>query len=164
MARRIDFRRVKLHRPYKIAELADLLGVHKKTIGRWIAGGLPAMGAKRSRLVHGEDLRAFMNARKPIKQRGKPGDIWCLSCRGFKRPALNMAEYSPRTMLRGMLSGICPDCGRMIYRATTLAKLQQDCGGLDVAYPKAEQRLSDTPSAISNVLFERIDKHDETQR
>ena len=101
MARRFDCRRVKIHRTYKIAELAALLGVHKKTIGRWIAAGLPAMGAKRSRLVHGEDLRAFMNARKPIKQRRQPGDIWCLGCRGFKRPALNMAEYSPRTMLRG---------------------------------------------------------------
>jgi hypothetical protein len=75
-----------------------------------------------------------------------------------------MAEYQPRTILRGMLSGICPDCGRMIYRATTLAKLQQDCGGLDVTYAKAEQRLSDTPSAISNVHFERICEHDHAQR
>ena len=32
-----------------------------------------------------------------------------------------MAEYSPRTILRGMLSAICPDCGHLIYRATTLA-------------------------------------------
>lgn len=163
MARRIYFRRVKIHRSYKIAELAALLGVHKKTIGRWIAAGLPAMGAKRSRLIHGEDLRAFMNARKPIKQRGERSDIWCLGCRAFKRPALNMAEYSPRTVLRGMLSGICPDCGRMIYRATTLARLQQDCGGLDVAYPKAEQRLGDTLPALSNVPLERIKKHDQAQ-
>jgi hypothetical protein len=155
MARRFDCRRVKIHRSYKIAELAGLLRVHKKTIVRWIAAGLPVMGAKRSRLIHGEDLRAFMNARKPIKQRGKPGDIWCLGCRAFKRPALDMAEYTPLTVLRGMLSGICPDCGRMIYRATTLAKLQHDCGALDVAYPKAERRLNDTTSAISNVSFER---------
>ena len=129
MARRSNGRRVKIHRSYKIDELAALLGVHKKTIGRWIAAGLPAMGAKRSRLIHGEDVRAFMNARKSIKQRRKPGDIWCLGCRGFKRPALNMAEYRPRTLLRGMLSGICPDCERMIYCATTLVKIQQDCGG-----------------------------------
>jgi excisionase family DNA binding protein len=163
MARRFNYRRVKIHRAYKIAELADLLGVHKKTVGRWIAAGLRAMGARRSRLVHGEDFHSFMNARKPIKQCGKPGDIWCLGCHDFKRPALNMAEYSPRTILRGMLSAICPDCGRMIYRATTLAKLQQDCGGLDIVYPKAERRLNDTSSAISNVHFERINEHDQTQ-
>jgi Helix-turn-helix domain len=164
MTRRFNYRRVKLHRAYKIAELADLLEVHKKTVSRWIAAGLRAMGAKRSRLIHGEDFREFVNARKPIKRRGKAGDIWCLGCRDFKRPALNMAEYSPRTILRGMLSAICPDCGRMIYRATTLAKLEQDCGGLDVAYARAEQRINDTSSAISNVHFERITENEQTQR
>ena len=40
MARRFNYRRVKIHRAYKIAELADLLEVHKKTVGRWIAAGL----------------------------------------------------------------------------------------------------------------------------
>ena len=58
-----------------------------------------------------------------------------------------MTDYHPRTALRGSLSGICPDCGRMIYRATTLAKLSQIRGGLDVAFPKAEQRLDDSASA-----------------
>lgn len=140
MARRFYTRRVKIHRSYKTADLARLLGVHKKTVDRWIAAGLPVMGAKRSRLVHGEDFRAFTNSRKPTKQKGRSGDIWCVGCRAFKRPALNMAEYAARTALRGMLSGICPDCNRMIYRATTIAKLQRDCGGLDVAYPQAEQR------------------------
>ncbi len=164
MARRFNYRRVKLHRAYKIAELADLLEVHKKTVGRWIAAGFGTIGAKRSRLIHGEDFRAFVNARKPIKRRGNPGDIWCLGCRDFKRPALNMAEYSPRTILRGMLSAICPDCGHLIYRATTLAKLQQDCGGLDVAYARVEQRLNDTSSTISNVHFERITENEQTQR
>jgi hypothetical protein len=62
-----------------------------------------------------------------------------------------MADYLPRTALRGLLSGICPDCGRMIYRATTLAKLHQINGALDVAFPKAEQRLDDLSAPLSNV-------------
>jgi integrase len=79
-----------------------------------------------------------------------------------------MAEYRPRTPLRGMLSGICPDCGRMMYRATTLAKLQHDRGGLDVAYPKAEQRLDDTPSpsplSTSNGSTNMIKRNAENER
>jgi hypothetical protein len=63
-----------------------------------------------------------------------------------------------------MLSAICPDCGHLICRATTLAKLQQDSGGLDVAYARVEQRLNDTSSTISNVHFERITENEQTQR
>ena len=69
-----------------------------------------------------------MKAREPIKQRCQPGEFYCLGCRASKRPALDMADYHPRTPLRGLLSGICPGCGRMIYRATTLAKLEPNQG------------------------------------
>ena len=36
----------------------------------------------------------------------------------------------------------------MIYRAATLAKLDQIRGELDVAFPKAQQRLDDSASAL----------------
>jgi hypothetical protein len=38
----------------------------------------------------------------------------------------------------------------MIYRAVSLAKVNQVSGGLDVAYLKGEQRLIDTSAARSN--------------
>jgi len=60
MARRFNYRRVKIHRNYSIAELAARVGAHRQTVVRWIAAGLPITGAKRSRLVHGADFRAFM--------------------------------------------------------------------------------------------------------
>jgi hypothetical protein len=94
-----------------------------------------------------------MKAREPIKQRCQPGEFYCLGCRAPKRPALDMADYCPRTALRGLLSGICPSCGRMIYRAATLAKLDQVTGGLDVTLPTAEQRLDDSASALLNADF-----------
>jgi hypothetical protein len=150
MARRFDCRRVKLHRSYTISELSVLIGAHKHTIGRWIAAGLKTTDARRPLLIHGADFRAFMKAREPIKQHCQPGEFYCLGCRAPRRPALAMAEYRPRTALRGLLSGICPDCGRMIYRATTLAKLDQIKGGLDVACQTAERRLNDSASALLN--------------
>lgn len=140
MTRRFDYRRVKLHRSYTITELSALIGAHKHTIGRWIAAGLKTTNAKRPFLIHGADLRAFMKSREPVRQRCQPGEFYCLGCRAPKRPALDMAAYRPRTASRGLLSGICPDCGRMIYRATTLAKTGQIAGGLDIAFPTARQR------------------------
>jgi hypothetical protein len=66
---------------------------------------------------------------------------------------LDMADYHPRTPTRGLLSGICPQCERMIYRATTLTKLGQIRGGLDVAIPMAQQRLDDSACLLPNADF-----------
>jgi hypothetical protein len=138
MARRFDIRRVKIHRSYTIAELGVLIGAHKRTIGRWIAADLPTIDARRPLLINGADFRAFIRAREPIRQRCLPGEFFCLGCRAPKRPAADMADYIPRTALRGSLCGICPTCGRMIYRATTLSKLDLITGGLEVTLRKAE--------------------------
>ena len=135
------------------ASLPALIGAHKQTVGRWIAAGLPTTDAKRPLLVRGVDFHTFMKARQPIKQKCQAGEFYCLACRSPKRPAGDMADYTPRTALRGSLSGICPDCGRMIYRATTLAKLDEIRGGLDIAFPRAEQRLNDISSPLSIVSF-----------
>jgi hypothetical protein len=157
MARRFNYRRVKLHRSYTVAELSALIRAHKHTIGRWIAAGLKTTDARRPFLIHGADFRSFMKSREPIKQSCQPGEFYCLGCREPKRPALGMADYHPRTALRGLLSGICPDCERMIYRAATLAKVGQIAGGLDVTFKTAERRLNDSASAF-------LEEHDQTQR
>lgn len=138
MPRRFNLRRVKIHRSYPISDLAALIGAHKQTIGRWITAGLPKTGGKRSILIHGADLHAFANARKPTKQRCKPGEFFCLACRAPRRPALDMAEYRPRTALRGALAGFCPVCDRLIYRAVTRSKIDEISGGLNITFPKAE--------------------------
>ena len=71
-----------------------------RTSTRSVDGSRPdsrPLDAKRPLLVHGADFRAFMKAREPIKQRCQPGEFYCLGCRAPKRPALDMADYRPRT-------------------------------------------------------------------
>jgi excisionase family DNA binding protein len=155
MARRFNYRRVKIHHPYTIAQAAEVLRAHKQTVSRWIAAGLPVTTDKRPFLIHGSDLRAFLQARQPIKQRCQPGEFYCLGCRAPKRPAGNMADYLPRRATRGALGGICPSCGKMIYRAINRARIEQISGGLDIAFPKAERRLSDSSNALLNVVSEQ---------
>ena len=155
MARRFNCRRVKIHRTYTIAELAARIGAHKHTVNRWIAAGLPTTDSTRPFLIRGDEFRAFMRAREPVRQRCQPGEAYCFGCRAPKRLAGNMADYNPRTATRGLLSGICPACGKMIYRATSLANIEQIGRGLDIAFPKAEQRLDDTSAPLSNVDFKQ---------
>ena len=158
MPRRFNYRRVKVHRNYTTAELASLLDAHKLTVGRWIAAGLPTTDAKRPRLVRGVDFHEFMKAPQPKKQKCRAGEFFCLACRAPKRPAGDMADYTPRTTLWGSLSGICPDCGRMIFRATTRAKVDEIRGGLDVAFKNAERSLGDSAEPLSNVDFKQDER------
>jgi excisionase family DNA binding protein len=151
MARRFNYRRVKIHRTYTIAEVAALLGAHKHTVRRWIAAGLSTTDAKRPLLIHGAELRAFLKAREPIKQKCRPGEFYCLSCKAPKRPAFGMAQYTPSAPSRGLLSGSCSTCGRPIYRTVSLAAIDQKLGGLKVAMPIAERRISDISPSLSNV-------------
>jgi hypothetical protein len=138
MARRFNYRRVKIHRNYEIAELAVLIGAHRQTICRWIAAGLPTTESRRPHLIRGIDFHAFMRAREPIKQRCQPGEFYCLGCRAPRRPAGEMAHYVPRTATRGALSGICPTCDKMIYRAVSFAKIDPIAASLDITFPSAE--------------------------
>jgi len=54
-----------------------------------------------------------------------------------------------------LLRGICPICDGFIHRAASLSTIAQKAGGLDVAFPKAQQRLDDTTSPLSNVDLKR---------
>lgn len=153
MARRHSSRRVKIHRNYTIAEAAALLGVHKHTVSRWIAAGLPTTDAKRPLLIHGEDLRAFLRAREPKRQPCRPGEFYCLRCRAPKPPALGMADYVPRTASRGMLRGICPTCETMMHCVASLDKIPSKHGVLDIAFPSGWQRIDDTSHLHLKVDF-----------
>ena len=153
MTRRHNFRRVKIHQSYEIPEAAQLLGVHKHTVSRWIAAGLPLVVKKRPFLIHGSDLRAFLAAQQPRKQRLRAGEIYCLPCRAPKRPAGDMVDYIPKTATKGFLRGICPTCDRLIHRLASYATLASVCGDLSVTHQSPQQRLVDSPSPVGNVDF-----------
>ena len=158
VARRPNSRRVKIHHSYTIRAAAEVLGVHKHTVSRWIAAGLPTTDAARPFLIRGRDLRAFLHAREPIKQHCQPGEFFCLGCRRPKRPAGEVADYISRTATRGSLCGICPTCDRMIYRAVSRTKIDEIRGGLAIAYPKAERRIGDSAAPLSNVAFKQDER------
>jgi excisionase family DNA binding protein len=158
MARRYNFRRVKIHRNYTPAEIGELLGVHKHTVGRWIASGLPLIDLRRPYLIHGTELRAFLAARQPRRHPLQPGEMFCLRCRVPRRPAGDMADLISRSESSGKLSGICPDCETIMHRAVSLRTLEQVRGNLAVALPRQEQRLADSSGSLPNVALRQDSK------
>ena len=141
--RRPNARWLKKNRSYEIKELARKVGVHPNTVRRWIKDdGLPTIDDRRPILIKGEAAQAFFDERKQSRKCVlKPGEIYCVCCRKPKRPAEDMADYLALGSKHGNLQGICPDCGNLIYRSVSLAKLDTVRGDLEVAIPEALQRI-----------------------
>jgi Helix-turn-helix domain len=137
-----NHRLVKIHRSYTVEEAARLFGYHKNTVRGWLKAVLPTSDRKRPTLILGRDLRAYLQARRAKNKRTcLPGEIYCVRCRAPKLPAGGMADYQPVTEIIGNLVAICPDCGSIMNRRVSLAKLGQVRGKIDITLPQALQRV-----------------------
>jgi hypothetical protein len=137
-------RLAKTHRSYSVEEISRLFAVHKNTVRAWLRQGLKAIDGQRPTLVRGEELSRFLADRRArTKQACGPGRIYCLACRAPKVPAGKMADCVQSGDTTGTLQGICPDCGRMIYRRVNPQKLAAVLGDLEVTVRQAQTRLRD---------------------
>lgn len=137
-----DFRRAKTHRTYTFPELAALFDVHINTVRGWQRDGLAPVDDRRPTLFRGDAVREFLSRRRAsAKQPCGPGRIYCLPCRGPKEPAGGMVDYEAQTPTSGWLVGLCPDCGRMMFRRVSKARLPDVTAGLDVQFPHAHPSL-----------------------
>lgn len=149
-----NHRLVKIHRNYTVEEIAELFGTHKNTVRRWVKAGLATSDDKRPMLILGQDLSAFLQARRAKnKLPCKPGEIYCVRCRTPKIPAADMAEYTPVTEKFGNLIAICSDCGAIMNRRVSLSKIGQVRGKMDITFPQALRHIveSNKPTVNSDL-------------
>ena len=103
--RRVDARRVKIHRSYTIEEVVRCLGVHKHTVRRWLKAGLPAIDARRPTLIHGAALRSYLeDSRRARRQPCGQGELFCFRCRHPRAPAGGILDYLPISSISGIRS------------------------------------------------------------
>ena len=146
-----NHRLVKIHRSYTVEEIAELFAIHKNTVRRWVKSGLATSDDKRPMLILGIDLVAFLQARRTKNKRPcRPGEIYCVRCRAPKFPAAKMAEYAPVTEKFGNLVAICPDCGAIMNRRVSLARIGQMRGGMDISFPQALEHLVESAKPTVN--------------
>ena len=157
MARKPSPAWVKTHRVYTLWEAAEALGVHKKTVGRWVKDqGLPADTSRKPWLIAGRDLKAFLDHRqRRSRQRLAIHQCYCLGCKGPREPAERMADYTQQTATSGMLTALCPDCGNIMHKAVRRADLDQIRSRIDVAIKTAAPRLVSPTDPPLNVPLSR---------
>lgn len=134
MARhRPDRRRIKMHLNYTVDEAARTVGIGKVAVRRWLKSGLPAIDGRKPALIRGVDLLEFLTARAKPKQPCPPGQCYCVKCKASHQPHGGMAEFLQLTPTNGNLRGLCPTCGTMMHRRTSLKQLEQIRTDLDVS-------------------------------
>ncbi len=137
-----NHRLVKIHRNYTVEEMVQLLGKHKNTVRNWLRDGLEVIDDRRPALVLGSILVDFLKKRRGRnKLTLKPGEIYCVRCRGAVNPAGGMADCVEVTDAIGNLRGICPRCDLLIHRRVSLAKIDQVKGNLEITIEPAGELI-----------------------
>lgn len=126
-------RRIKVHHSYLVHEAAERLGVTPNTVRDWIMRGLKTLEVGRPVLIHGAELRAFLDARRTRSKRPcGPGRIYCLRCREPRTPAGAAIELRPIAESSVDIVGRCSACGTEMHRRARRSDLALILVGLSV--------------------------------
>lgn len=156
MARcRQNRRAIKQHYSYTSEEAARTLGVSKGTVRRWLKEGLPHIADQRPFLLLGADLREFLEHRAKPKQQCELHECFCFGCRRPRTAAGGMVDYIPRTALSGQISALCDDCGTLMHKAFSAAKLPLLERQAEVSFPQGQPCLVDMANPCSNDHFQK---------
>lgn len=124
--RRYNTRLIKQRRNYTIQEIAALFDVHKNAVRRWLKKGLPTIDSIKPLLIHGSDLKAFLDDMQQAKKRPcKANEMYCFSCKAPRQPYGLMVDIHKvgNTDSRINVSGLCSVCGGVINRLDTTASI-----------------------------------------
>ena len=121
-----DRRRIRIRRTYSVPEIAALLEVHVHTVRRWLSNGLGSIDGQKPTLIHGAELRRYLDTRAKVrKQKCGPDEMYCLSCRAPRLPILGSVHIADLNEKTVRLVGVCCTCGRKICRAGSASRLPE---------------------------------------
>ena len=146
MAKRLQNPRLaKIHRPYKVDEVADLYQVDKNTVRNWIKQGLQTCDTKRPILMKGNALNEF-HAKRRIrnKQPCKLNEIYCMHCKKPQIPVSGLVELKHINAKTGNLIAICSCCETIMHRRVSLSKIQLFSAQMGFTLPLAHLRITES--------------------
>jgi hypothetical protein len=121
-----NHRLVKIHRNYKVEEIATLFGKHENTIRAWLKDGLETIDKERPVLVLGEVLVDWLKARRSAGKRPcPPGHLYCFKCRAPKLPEDGVVTVQPVSDSVSKIAAVCPTCGGTMYRRASNHRLKE---------------------------------------
>ena len=136
---------------YSVADMAALYDCHRNTVRSWFRLGLEPIDEKRPALVKGDVLNAFHASRRAAGKRPcGPAEIYCAPCHKPQRPAGDLVEIEPLNAKVWKVSGICPDCNRMMSQRVGGARLTHFRALDQLSVSKLPARLGDASAPSAN--------------
>ncbi len=124
--RTYDTRLICIGLSYSVQEIAELYGLHKNAVLRWIKGGLPVIDDKKPYLIHGSELVAYLkNKQQGRKRKCQPDEFFCCKCRAPRKALENLADITIRNEIKLSISGLCAVCNTQMHRVGTVKKLAE---------------------------------------
>jgi hypothetical protein len=119
-------RRARVGQSYTVQDIAELYGIHKNAILRWVKDGLPIIDKQKPYLIHGGDLREYLQKKRAArKQKCRPDEFYCCKCRVPRRAWENVADIHIRNASKLSLSSLCAVCSTPVFRAGAVKKLPE---------------------------------------
>jgi hypothetical protein len=115
--RRHNPKRVRLRRSYTFAEIAEVYGIHTRTVQRWREQGMEAVDeTSKPYLVMGEEVRRFLREKnRKCKHPLEPDEFFCPRCRVARKslPHRISIEFTDKRLGRyrqAVIRGECEIC------------------------------------------------------
>ena len=117
MARRLSGRSISIHRSYTVKDIAEALGVHKGSVLRWIRRGeLKPIDGGRPILIQGKTLGAYLELRKPKKQKCEIDEWFCMKCRLPRHAAFDEGEIVSANRRTCNVRALCRECATVMHK------------------------------------------------
>ena len=121
---RYNLRLIKATWPYTVQEIAELFGVHKNAVLRWLKAGLKSDQSQRPFLIRGDELTRFLQGRQNGKRRPCADDeFYCFRCRVPRAAYLDIVDIVIETPTRLRLRGLCACCDTPVNKVQSVREL-----------------------------------------
>ncbi len=124
--RTYNTRLIKRNLSYTVQEAAELYGLHKNAILRWIKDGLPIIDQRKPYLIYGADFADYLNGKqKKRKHKCRPDEFYCCKCRAPRKAWKDQADIVIKNESKLSISALCAICDTPVFRAGSVRKLAE---------------------------------------
>ncbi len=137
MPKQARLNRIKFLYPYTIEEAAEVSGVSVRTIRNWANDGLRVMDGTRPSLIRGDDLHAYIKAkRKSRAVKTRIDTFYCVRCREAVHAAEGIADCEVKDG-RANLTAFCEFCETVVRKPIAEARIPEIAGLLDLTITRS---------------------------
>ena len=149
--RTYNVRLIKATWPYSVQEIAELFGLHKNAVLRWLREGLTVDRQQRPFLIRGDDLARFLTARQTARRRKcAETEFFCFKCH-VPRPAfLGIADIVMESPTRMRVTALCAICSTPVNKMQAPRNLPKIRSNFEIQQMSGEHLADCTERSLNS--------------